>query len=91
MNITESLKEVSLMTECNDHNLAIRRIAEYVLFKHETILGINTLLRNIDALITLHKMYNCMTPALYEIRNDLKAQVFSFLSPEEEELFKNCL
>ncbi len=89
--LTQYLSKVKDLTSHNLHNEAIRAIAEYVNVKHNRLDGVEKLLKNIDALITLHKMYNCMTPALYEIRKDLKAQIFSFLLDNEIKLFNEAL
>ena len=83
--------QVAELTDCNDHNGAIRKIAEYAIKKNANQIPDNFTLKAIDALITLHKRYNCMTPALYTIRADLQAQVFGMLTYNEELYFKSAL
>ena len=91
MTIELYTKLVAGATQENHHNEALKFIAMYVVEKHNRLSGVHKLIKNIDALITLYEMYNCMTPALYEIRTDLKAQIFSFLSESEIKLFNEAL
>ena len=91
MTLATYTKLVTQATQENEHTNAIKFIAMYVVEKHSRLSGVSKLIKNMDALLTLQEMYNCMTPELYVIRKDLQAQIFSFLNEEETKAFNQAL
>lgn len=85
------VKIVSKQTFNNDHNGATTTIAKYVTKKHEKLSGIEVCIKECKALELLHSFYGHMPNHLQQIREDLRASLFSFLSEDEKQAFYGAL
>lgn len=84
------VESVQRATDINDHTGAIVLMAQYVTKKHNKLEGVDKLVKAAQAVETLHDFYGHMPDYLNRIRDEVAAQIESFMDSFEASAFRGA-